>query len=124
MSYSTVVAEAALHHERRYGRKCDISCSVLFSAVVPLLSVPRRCLRPCCGTVLTLTVLSHTVPRCAVVCCVQLGAVVGEKEVGLVTALRLMGLRQSAYWTSWVVADLLLGFLTALSIVIWGKATL
>lgn len=53
----------------------------------------------------------------------QLGAVVGEKEVGLVTALRLMGLRQSAYWTSWVVADLLLGFLTALSIVIWGEST-
>jgi hypothetical protein len=52
----------------------------------------------------------------------QLGAVVGEKEVGLVTALRLMGLRQSAYWTSWVVADLLLGFLTALSIVIWGES--
>lgn len=37
------------------------------------------------------------------------------------TALRLMGLRQSAYWTSWVVADLLLGFLTALSVVIWGE---
>jgi hypothetical protein len=51
----------------------------------------------------------------------QLGAVVGEKEVGLVTALRLMGLRQSAYWTSWIAADLLLGFATALSIVIWGK---
>lgn len=51
----------------------------------------------------------------------QLGAVVGEKEVGLVTVLRLMGLRQLAYWTSWVVADLLLGFLTALSIVIWGE---
>jgi hypothetical protein len=51
----------------------------------------------------------------------QLGAVVGEKEVGLVTALRLMGLRQSAYWTSWVVADLLLGFMTALSIVLWGE---
>jgi hypothetical protein len=51
----------------------------------------------------------------------QLGAVVGEKEIGLVTALRLMGLRQSAYWTSWVVADLLLGFMTALSIVLWGE---
>lgn len=52
----------------------------------------------------------------------QLGAVVGEKEAGLVTALRLMGLRQSAYWTSWVAADLLLGLATAFSIVIWGEA--
>lgn len=51
----------------------------------------------------------------------QLGAVVGEKEGGLVTALRLMGLRQSAYWTSWVAADLLLGMATALSIVVWGE---
>jgi hypothetical protein len=62
---------------------------------------------------------------CYVLCAVlQLGAVVGEKEVGLVTALRLMGLRQSAYWTSWIAADLLLGFATALSIVIWGEALL
>jgi len=51
----------------------------------------------------------------------QLGAVVGEKEGGQLTALRLMGLRQSAYWTSWVAADLLLGLATALSIVIWGE---
>lgn len=51
----------------------------------------------------------------------QLGAVVTEKEVGLLAALRLMGLRQSAYWSSWVAADLLLGLATALSIVIWGE---
>eukprot|EP00775_Hariotina_reticulata_P013231 gene13231-13362_t len=50
----------------------------------------------------------------------QLAAIVSEKEQGLVTALRHMGLLQSSYWSSWVLFDLLMGLLTALSIVIWG----
>lgn len=54
-------------------------------------------------------------------CCLQLGAIVGEKESGLVTSLRHMGLLQSSYWLSWVSFDLLMGLATALSIVMWGK---
>jgi hypothetical protein len=50
----------------------------------------------------------------------QLSSVVGEKESGLLTSLRRMGLLQSAYWTSWAAADVLLGMATALSIVVWG----
>jgi len=51
----------------------------------------------------------------------QLAAIVSEKEQGLVTALRHMGLLQSSYWSSWVLFDLLMGLLTALSIVICGE---
>lgn len=51
----------------------------------------------------------------------QLGAIVGEKEAGLVTSLRHMGLLQSSYWLSWVMFDLMMGLVTALSIVMWGK---
>eukprot|EP00878_Enallax_costatus_P026229 GHUV01028120.1.p1 GENE.GHUV01028120.1~~GHUV01028120.1.p1 ORF type:complete len:192 (+),score=47.97 GHUV01028120.1:1765-2340(+) len=51
----------------------------------------------------------------------QLGAIVGEKETGLVTSLRHMGLLQSSYWLSWVLFDVLMGLATALSIVMWGE---
>jgi hypothetical protein len=51
----------------------------------------------------------------------QLGNIVGEKESGLVTSLRHMGLLQSSYWASWVMYDLLMSLATALSIVMWGE---
>ncbi|WIA40119.1 hypothetical protein OEZ86_013522 [Tetradesmus obliquus] len=51
----------------------------------------------------------------------QLGNIVGEKESGLVTSLRHMGLLQSAYWASWVAFDLIMALATALSIVMWGN---
>ena len=51
----------------------------------------------------------------------QLGNIVGEKESGLVTSLRHMGLLQSAYWASWVAFDLIMALATALSIVMWGE---
>jgi hypothetical protein len=57
----------------------------------------------------------HCVPR------LQLGNIVGEKESGLVTSLRHMGLLQSSYWASWVAFDLLMALATALSIVMWGE---
>jgi hypothetical protein len=51
----------------------------------------------------------------------QLGSIVGEKESGLVTSLRHMGLLQSSYWASWIAFDLLMALATALSIIMWGE---
>lgn len=53
----------------------------------------------------------------------QLGIIVGEKESGLVTSMRHMGLLQSSYWAAWVVFDTLMALATALSIVVWGEAS-
>ena len=50
----------------------------------------------------------------------QMAALVGEREAGLRTALRNMGMRESAYWASWVAYDAAMALLGALLIVVFG----
>ncbi len=50
----------------------------------------------------------------------QLATVVGEKEIGLVAALRQMGMSTAAHWGAWAAFDLASACATASSIVLWG----
>jgi hypothetical protein len=49
-----------------------------------------------------------------------MGTLVMEKQLGLRQALRNMGMKESAYWSSWMAWDALLTFLAALLLVIFG----
>jgi ABC-type multidrug transport system ATPase subunit len=50
----------------------------------------------------------------------QMGNLAGEKELGLRQALRTMGMRDSAYWLSWLVFDSAFALVTSLLIVAFG----
>jgi len=50
----------------------------------------------------------------------QMGNIAGEKELGLRQALRTMGMRDSAYWLSWLVFDAAFALVTSLLVVAFG----
>ncbi len=50
----------------------------------------------------------------------QISTVVMEKEMGLRPAMRTMGMRDAAYWSSWAVWELGLAVITALIVYILG----
>lgn len=51
----------------------------------------------------------------------QMSNLVLEKELGLRQALRNMGMRDSSYWVSWALFDVIFSFLIALLLVIFGE---
>lgn len=50
----------------------------------------------------------------------QLGQLVGEKELHLRDSLLTMGMRNSVYWATWLVANMLWNTLTAVLLVVFG----
>lgn len=50
----------------------------------------------------------------------QLSTVVMEKELGLRTAMRTMGMKDSAYWVSWMLWEFTLAFFTGHIIAVLG----
>lgn len=53
--------------------------------------------------------------------CCQMSNLVSEKDLGLRLALRNMGMRDSSYWTSWMLFDAIITLLTALLVVVFGE---
>jgi hypothetical protein len=51
---------------------------------------------------------------------IQIGAVVGERELKLRQAMDTMGLRVSVFWLTWIAWEVVLVFLSSLLIVIFG----
>lgn len=51
----------------------------------------------------------------------QISGLVSEAETGLRLALRTVGMRDSAYWTSWMAFDGLMAFFGALLLTISGE---
>eukprot|EP00899_Mesostigma_viride_P019985 jgi/Mesvir1/27989/Mv20188-RA.1 len=51
---------------------------------------------------------------------VQLSAIVAERENKLRQAMRTMGLKQSAYWLSWALWEMVLSFISSILIIIFG----
>jgi len=45
---------------------------------------------------------------------------VGEREAGLRTALRNMGMGESSYWASWMAFDVLMAAVGAVLILVFG----
>jgi hypothetical protein len=50
-----------------------------------------------------------------------MSSLVGERDAGLRLALANMGLRQSAYWVSWMMFDAAMALATALLMVLFGE---
>ena len=76
-------------------------------------------------TVVTLVeyvIAPFTFASCMFAFVAQLGAIVGEKESGLRQALRTMGMRDSAYWLSWLFFDAAMALATSLVLVASGAA--
>jgi hypothetical protein len=46
---------------------------------------------------------------------------IGEKELGLRSALRTMGMSDTAYWASWAAWEFLLAFISGHLITIYGE---
>jgi ABC-type multidrug transport system ATPase subunit len=74
-------------------------------------------------TVVTLVeyiIAPFTFASCMFAFVAQLGSIVAEKESGLRQALRTMGMRDSAYWLSWLCFDAVMALATSLALVTSG----
>ncbi|GIL78966.1 hypothetical protein Vretimale_187 [Volvox reticuliferus] len=116
--------QAAVHREiARYQLKnSGITNASSLAAALQFEAALKEFAHP---TIATVTVLGQVLGPFVFAACmfsfvIQIGVVVGEKELGLKQALRTMGMSDSAYWLSWGAWEVTLAFFVAHSICIYG----